>query len=112
MSRPIRASIDLRALQHNLARARSLAPRAKLCAVIKANAYGHGVLRAARAFASADGFGLLEIEQAVKLREAGYAQRILLLEGVFEAAEFDSIGRCALASVIHCPEQSDMLRTA
>ncbi|HTP97174.1 MAG TPA: alanine racemase [Burkholderiales bacterium] len=112
MSRPIRAGIDLSALAHNLERARALAGAARVCAVIKAHAYGHGLLRAARAFAAADAFGLLEVDNAVRLREAGFAQPIVLLEGFFEPAEFEAIERCRLASVIHSREQIDMLDAA
>src|ERR1043166_1432533 len=83
MSRPIQALVHLGALRHNLGEVRRYAPGAAVMAVIKANAYGHGVLRTARALSSAEGFGLLELDAAVQLREAGHAQRILLLEGFF-----------------------------
>lgn len=83
MSRPIRAVIDLNALRHNLGVVRRFAPAARVLGVVKANAYGHGVLRVARALAQAgvDGFALLELDAAVALREAGVTQRIVLLEG-------------------------------
>lgn len=70
MYRPIKASFDLAAFGNNLALARRLAGNAKVMAVIKAGAYGHGLMRAARAFASADGFALLELDDAVRLRDA------------------------------------------
>src|SRR5262245_37632457 len=81
MSRPVFATIDPAALAHNLAVVRRHAPAARTLAVLKANAYGHGLERAARALASADGFGLIELDAAVRLREGGYAGTILLLEG-------------------------------
>ena len=81
MSRPIQAVIDTAALEHNLSIARRHAPHSRVMAVIKADAYGHGLLRAAEALARAEGFALLELDAAVRLREAGYRQTILLLEG-------------------------------
>ncbi len=84
MARPLFATIHLAALKHNLAAVRSHAPASRVLAIIKANAYGHGLVRAAAALAGADGFGLLELEAAVALREAGVRQRIVLLEGFFE----------------------------
>lgn len=110
MPRPIRASIDLAALRHNYERARRAAPGSKAFAVIKANAYGHGLMRAARALHDADGFALLEIDAAVRLREAGCRQPILLLEGVFDARELAVAAHNAFAVVLHDPEQVAMLQ--
>ena len=62
MTRPLVASIDIAAMQHNLSVVRSTVPRAKIWAVVKANAYGHGLERSVRAFTDADGFALIEIE--------------------------------------------------
>ena len=81
-------------------------------AVIKANAYGHGVTRAARAFEAADGIALLEIEAAVRLREGGYAKRLALLEGLFESSEVAVAARHDLAVVVHNHEQLRMLDAA
>ena len=110
MPRPIRAIIDLPALRHNLAVARRAAAGARVLAVVKANAYGHGLLRAARAFAAADGFAILEIDNAVRLREAGYEHPILLLEGAFDSRELRTAAERGLACAIHDPEQASMLR--
>jgi len=110
MSRPIRASFDLSALKHNLGVARQLAGNARILAVIKANAYGHGVLRAARALAAADGFALLELDDAIRLRDAGYRQPILLLEGFFSESELAPILQNGLSVVLHRSEQLDMLK--
>jgi alanine racemase len=107
--RPTTATIDLAALRHNLSVARRHAPRSKVFAVIKANAYGHGLMRAARAFAVADGFALVELDAAVRLREAGFRQRIALLEGYFEPRELQPIVEHGLATAIHTHEQLDML---
>lgn len=109
MSRPIQALIDLSALEHNLSVVRRLAPRSRVMAVIKADAYGHGLLRAAEALNRADGFAMLELDAAVRLREAGYRQRILLLEGFFSIEELALIEQYQLSIVIHNHEQLSML---
>lgn len=111
MSRPIRANFDLSALEHNLGVARQFAGSARILAVIKANAYGHGLLRAARALAAADGFALLELDDAIRLRDAGYRQPILLLEGFFAEAELAPIRQNGLSVVLHNAEQLSMLKT-
>lgn len=109
MSRPIQALIDLSALEHNLSVVRRYAPRSRVMAVIKADAYGHGLLRAAEALSRADGFAMLEIDAAVRLREAGYRQLILLLEGFFAMEELAWIEQHHLSTVIHHREQLAML---
>lgn len=111
MSRPILATVDAAALRHNLAVVKRHAPRSRVLAVIKANAYGHGLERAARALAEADGFALLELEAAVALRAAGYRQRIALLAGCFEARELATVLEHRLAVVVHHREQLAMLAT-
>ena len=110
--RPIKAIISAAALRHNLGVVRRAAPRSRVFAVIKANAYGHGVTRAARAFEAADGIALLEIEAAVRLREGGYAKRLALLEGLFESSEVAVAARHDLAVVVHNHEQLRMLDAA
>lgn len=110
--RPLTATIDLSALRHNLGVMRRHAPRSKVFAVLKANAYGHGLLRAARAFAEADGFAAVELDSAVRLREAGYGQAIALLEGPFEARELPVFAQHRLMPAIHTFEQIDMLEAA
>ena len=113
MSRPIHATISAAALRHNYAVAKRLAAKSKVFAVVKANAYGHGLERVARALqASADGFGLLELDGALQLRDLGCSQPILLLEGFFEPAEIAAIARLGLATVIHSDEQLRMLETS
>jgi alanine racemase len=108
--RPISATIDLDALRHNLAVARRHAPRSRAFAVVKANAYGHGLLRAARALQDADGFALLELDAAVRLREAGYRQRIVLLEGFFDAHDLREMAAQRIGAVVHGHDQIAMLR--
>jgi alanine racemase len=109
MSRPIQALIDLSALEHNLSIVRRHAPNSRVMAVIKADAYGHGLLRAAEALARAEGFAMLELDAAVRLREAGYRQKILLLEGFFDVSELGWIEQYQLSTVIHHREQLAML---
>lgn len=110
MPRPISATIDLRALRHNLGVARQHAARSRVFAVIKANAYGHGLLRAARAMAGADGFALLELDAAIELRQAGFARPLLLLEGFFDEPELFAMVGHRLATVVHNRDQLQMLR--
>ncbi|MBK7134921.1 MAG: alanine racemase [Rhodocyclales bacterium] len=113
MTRPIRATLDLSALRGNLAVARQHAGEARLWAVIKANAYGHGLMRAAEALDDlADGYALLDLDDAVALREAGYRQPILLLEGFFEADELPLFAEYGLTPVVHALEQIEMLTGA
>ncbi len=110
--RPIKATISLGALKHNFAVVRRRAPGSRILAVVKANAYGHGVMRALPAFAAADGLALLEIDVAVRLREGGYSKRIVLLEGLFEPAEVAAAAAHDLTVVVHQQEQLQMLDAA
>lgn len=111
--RPIHARIDFDALRHNYLRTRDLAGGAKMWAVIKANAYGHGIMRIARGLATlADGFALLDLEDAVRLREAGISQPILLLEGFFSVRDLPEIAARRLSTVVHTAEQLDWLESA
>ncbi len=112
MTRPIRARIDVSALKHNLAVVRGCAPQSRALAVIKANAYGHGMLRVAGALAGAEGFAVLNLSEGVALREAGFKQTILLLEGFFSADELPALAEYRLASVIHHAEQMEMLEAS
>jgi len=107
--RPLFATIDTAALKHNLGEVRRNAPRSKVWAVVKADAYGHGLLRAAAALAQADGFALVELDRAIRLREAGFNQPILLLEGFFDSAELPELVRLRLSAVVHCREQVEAL---
>ncbi|MCA1323495.1 alanine racemase [Herbaspirillum sp. alder98] len=105
MPRPIVASISISALQHNLAVARAKAPGARAWGVVKANAYGHGLERAMRAFADADGLALIEPDYAVRLRELGWNKPILLLEGFFDAADLPQLAAHDIQFAVHCDEQ-------
>lgn len=110
MTRPIQAIIHLSALVNNLLVARQAAPNSKILAVIKANAYGHGLLRVAKALETSDGFAVAALEEAVRLREAGFEQPILLLEGVFTEAELADVTEYRLSLVIHTHAQIAWLR--
>ena len=112
MPRPIRATISSGALERNLLVAKSLAKGAKVWAVIKANAYGHGLERAARALAAADGFAVVDFQEAARLRVAGVTKPILMLEGFFKPADISLLYQYALTPVIHNPEQVEMFRLA
>ncbi len=113
MPRPIRASIDLEALRHNYVLARNKAGQAKAYAVVKANAYGHGLANAIRALGPvADGFALLDLAEARALREAGLTQPIVLLEGFFEPADLADIVALSLTPTVHSDAQLTMLERA
>jgi alanine racemase len=112
MSRPLYAQINLSALEANLARAREKAPGAQVLAVVKANAYGHGLMRVLPALDAADGLALVELDTAVALREARYSRRILLIEGFFEERELPEIAQRRLGVVVHDVEQVRMLEAA
>lgn len=103
--RPLFATIDPSALRHNLSVVRRNAPAAAVMAVVKANAYGHGLARAAAALADAEGFALIELEAALKLRGAGYQKRIVLLEGFFEPRELPVLAEHGLSPVVHSMDQ-------
>ena len=113
MPRPIRASINLEALRHNYLLAKNRSGNAKAFAVIKANAYGHGLVNAIAAFGDvADGFALLDIDEARRLREAGLQQPIALLEGFFEPADLADVVALGLTPAIHGEAQLKMLERA
>ncbi|MDX2217406.1 MAG: alanine racemase [Burkholderiales bacterium] len=109
MPRPIQATVHPEALSHNLRRARHLAGDARVWAVVKANAYGHGIERVFDALRAADGFALLDLDEAQRVRDLGWRGPILLLEGVFEQRDLELCSRLGLWHVVHCDEQIDML---
>src|ERR1700682_1375025 len=111
MSRPLKASVSASALRHNYAVAKRAALQSKVVAVVEANAYGDGIERGTRALVKADGFATVELEGAVGVRERGFAEPILLLEGFFEPAELPVIAAAALAVVVQNEEQLRMLET-
>ena len=117
MPRPIQARINLSALRHNYRVAKrqvaDVRQSVRAWAVVKADAYGHGLLRTASALAElADGFALLDLDAAVTLRDAGFRQPILLLEGFFEPADLPVCAEYDLTTTIHRIDQLQMIRTA
>ena len=107
-----RATIDGDALRHNLGVVRRIAPAARVLAVIKANAYGHGLSATARALSSADAFGVARLAEGLALRAAGITNRIVLLEGVFTADELAQAAQSQLELVVHTFEQLCLLEAA
>ena len=99
--RPIQATISTSALQHNLAVVRQHAKAAKVMAVVKANGYGHGLIHVAHALNSADAFATLNLTEAIDLREAGFEQEILLLEGAFDEEELRIASSFEISLVVH-----------
>jgi alanine racemase len=112
MPRPLQAIIHLDAMRHNLARARACAGAARVWAVVKANAYGHGLERAMRGFADADGLALIEPENAVRLRELGWDKPVMLLEGIFTAEDVPLLSAYRINSTVHSWHQLELLEAA
>jgi alanine racemase len=108
--RPIKARISIGAMAHNLRVARRHAGTTCVFAVIKANAYGHGLSRALRALAAADGFAVLTLEEAANLRLMGVEKPILLLEGIFGADEIATCAELDLWPVLHHAVHLDWLQ--
>jgi len=109
MPRPIEALIHRDALAANLAVARAAAAGARVWAVVKADAYGHGIAHVYSALQAADGFALLDIAEAQRLRELGWRGPILLLEGAFDGRDLETCARLHLWHVVHCTAQIDLL---
>ena len=109
MPRPIEALVHTDALAHNLAQARRRAGDARLWAVVKANAYGHGIERAFAGLQAADGFALLDLAEAERVRALGWRGPVLLLEGCFEPRDLELCSRLDLWHVVHTAEQIDWL---
>jgi alanine racemase len=108
----VSASIDTGALRHNLNIVRQRAPKSRVMAVVKANAYGHGLVTVARALESADAFAVARVDEGLALRDAGIKGAVVLLEGVFDRAQLDAAAAADFELVIHTPEQIELLRSA
>ena len=109
MTRPATVVIDLSALRANLQRVREMAPDSRIMAIIKADAYGHGLTRVAHTLAGADAFGVACLEEARALREAGVQAPVVMLEGPFEAAELDEMRAAHIDMMLHQPKQLQWL---
>jgi len=113
MSRPIHARLDWAALRHNHAIVRRQVGSAQVWSVVKATAYGHGLLPAALALqGTTDGFALIELEGAIALRKAGIRQPVLLLEGFYQPDELPLFAEWELTPVLHAPWQVEALIAA
>jgi alanine racemase len=109
MPRPLHALIHTDALRHNLSRLRQASADARVWAVVKANAYGHGLAHVFEGLRGADGFALLDLNEAQTLRDLGWRGPLLLLEGVFEQRDLELCSRLDLWHVVHHEAQIDML---
>jgi alanine racemase len=105
----IRAVIDSTALKANLAAVRRTAPRSRILAIVKANAYGHDLVSTAQALDGADAFGVARLEEGLRLREAGVPGGIVLLEGVFDAEQMAAAAHNEFELVVHNPQQLALL---
>jgi alanine racemase len=112
MSRPTTATVSIAALRGNLSQVRALAPRSQIWAVVKANAYGHGLEAALEGFSEADGLALIEFDSAQALRRAGWQKPLLMLEGAFCPGDVETAARERLSLVVHEPRQVDWLARA
>jgi alanine racemase len=108
----VSATIDTAALKHNLQVVRQLAPRSRVMAVIKANAYGHGLVAVAHALEAADSFAVARVDEGLTLRAAGIQKRTLLLEGVFDSEQLNAAAAAGFELVVHATEQIELLRAA
>lgn len=111
MSFGARALIRLGALKHNFEIIRAAAPDAKILAVIKANAYGHGMVAVARTLTDVDALAVARIPEAVRLRDNGIETPLVLLAGVLNEREMSAAIEYDLQLIAHCPEQLDLLES-
>ena len=109
MSRPARARINLQALQHNFSLVQQAAPDSRIMAIIKANAYGHGLISIAQSLPAAAAFGVSCLDEAIALREAGFDRRIVLLEGLFGPDDISLVCGYRLDVVVHHESQLQWL---
>lgn len=112
MSRPVQAQLDLQALKHNLQIVRRAAPASRIWSVVKANAYGHGLDRIWSALGATDGFALLNLEEAILLRERGWKGPVLMLEGFFNSDELPLLDKYRLTTSVHSNWQIKALQNA
>src|SRR3984893_5636522 len=108
----VSATVDSGALRHNLSVVRQWAPKSRVMAVIKANAYGHGLVAVARALESTDAFAVARVDEGLTLRWAGINAPTVLLEGVFDREQLDAAAGANFELVVHTSEQIELLRTA
>lgn len=109
MGRKVYAEISKQALIHNFHVVKQQAPNSKILAMVKANAYGHGIVSVAKMLKAADAFGVANIEEALILRQAGIENPIVLMEGFFDTTEFEWISQYQFIPVIHRLDQIEAL---
>src|SRR5688572_29333039 len=109
MSRAAHVTLDLSALDHNISTIKKYAPGCRLLAMVKANAYGHGIKHLAPAYSRLDALGVAFLEEASQLRALGVRQPIVLMEGFFGADELKAIVDLQLEIVVHQIEQVEVL---
>ena len=109
MTRPSRIVIDIKALEHNFLRIKELAPNSKVMAIVKADAYGHGIVRVAKTLNNTDAFGVACLEEAEQLRQSSIKTPIVLLEGPYKPDDLPLIIKFKLDMVIHNEYQIQLL---
>ncbi|MBC8748634.1 alanine racemase [Paraburkholderia sp. WC7.3d] len=109
MPRPIHAFVHPDAVRHNLEVVRQRAPTFRVSAVVKANAYGHGIERIFPALETADGIALLDLDEAVHVRQLGWRKPVLLLEGIFNQSDVKTAEEFGLTVAAHCDEQRELI---
>ncbi|WP_166207450.1 alanine racemase [Cognatiluteimonas telluris] len=112
MARPTSATVHTDALRHNLSQVRRRAPNSRVMAVVKADGYGHGLERVARALSGADAFGVAALSDAERLRAAGLSQPVVLLSGFNDAEDIGQLRRLNVETVVHHASQLQMLEQA
>ncbi len=106
MPRPIRLTIEIDAMRHNLACIRQRVGSSHIWAVAKANAYGQGIAQAVKGFVAADGLAVLDLHEAIEARRLGWTKPILMIEGGFSAGDLAVMAEHDLTTVISTPEQA------
>ena len=105
----VSAYINLAALRHNASIAQSMAPNAKLIAVIKANAYGHGIIDTANALSSVShGFAVARIDEALMLRDNGFKQMIIVMSPALSPEALQLCAKHQLTAVIHSDQNINL----
>lgn len=113
MARPAIAEIDLDSICNNFRLASSLWPHGRTIAVVKADAYGHGIVQVSSALADhAEAFATASLEEALVIRSTGLRHPVLLLEGFFEPAELEEISLQGFWTVVHDECQLQQLERA
>lgn len=110
MGRNVTAVVSPNALRHNLQQIKRIAPQSKIIAMVKANAYGHGLVKVAKTVQNADALGVASIEEALKIREAGVQTDIILMEGIFRPEELSLVQNYRLTLVAHHWQQIHALQ--